>query len=108
MGLFGRKNKNEEDMNDYGALRVVVTGCDLKQRNRIVVDCIVSSGRVKSGEKLLYKPEFGQETTVVVEKIEAMMMGLDYAVEGTTARFTLSGSFDMLDPTEGDYLTREY
>lgn len=105
MGLFDRK-KAPKDMSQYGPLKLKVVACGSRSQNEITVSCDVISGRVAQGETLIYKPLYGTATEVKVEKIEAMMMQLQFAMAGSAAVFTLSGTFDAMDPTEGDSIER--
>lgn len=107
MGLFGRKKNNSEDLSQYGPLKLKVESCESRTANEIIVFCKILSGRVAAGETLVYKPLYGEPTPVKVESIESMMMQMQFAMADTAARFTLSGTFDMMDPTEGDSIERQ-
>lgn len=105
MGLFSRK-KEPEDLTKYGALKLTVLEIEGKSPKRITVSCKVESGRVGLGETLIYRPKFGETLIVKAEYLQAMMMDMKVAMEGTVVSISLSGDFDMMDPTEGDIIER--
>lgn len=105
MGLFSKIGK--KDSSKYGSFSATVDTVESRSRNEIVVFSTINTGRVALGETITYKPCFGRETPVKVERIEAMMMDLEFAMEGSAARFTLSGDFSMLNASANDSMVRE-
>lgn len=102
MGLFCRKEKTAE----FGPAELEVETVVSADKEAITVGCTVKAGRIRRGERLTYRPNYGQPVTVTAERIEAMMMQLEQAMEGTFVTLTLSGSFEWIVVSVGDKIVR--